>query len=503
MASTLSDGNKGPPLLYWGDDRLSSPIHPPFLTKYSARHTSETSPAIPTPNTGHGSPRENALLPRDLPSSLAGTDRNNPLNTGGPVTHLHGERLSIDPIRENADYSRAEGSFHWQGSTEPGLDESTQMEIDSLLDELMDYPSKRDTMSSAPLLPLPEELSPTDGPIDWQPPTVLSPPPLLTVNMSYSGDSDTPSLISSSPRSSKDSHFSSASPSLKSKRSFTPITPSTDGWRSPPTHAVVPERVSCLSNESRRAHYSNLPPLRTMIPEDATMRRRANTKNSMSSEYTVTNDQIRRVETSIDHPVSSYFSDDDASEITEIGYVDSGFDPVYLSVPGAFSPHFTRPRPPVDASRASGPGNLNSPTPSISSGSVDYLPPSDSRYPPSPKRGMFHSLFSPNGTSEQKKERKRAKAWDSIQTQPSASRSTDAVSFVTTSSKSSRDKERKKAEKEGKAAKRAQLAARLGAKQPPHPADENLGGALRPTDAQKGSTPWEESGAMYSLNGIF
>jgi len=68
-------------------------------------------------------------------------------------------------------------------------------------------------------------------------------------------------------------------------------------------------------------------------------------------------------------------------------------------------------------------------------------------------------------------------------------------SFITTSSKSSQSKEEKKAEK---AAKRAQLAAQLKAQQL-----QSATASSRVTGDQKGSLPWEERGAMYSMNGIF
>ncbi|KAF9651610.1 hypothetical protein BDM02DRAFT_650101 [Thelephora ganbajun] len=117
------------------------------------------------------------------------------------------------------------------------------MEIDGLLEELMVYhPKRRIAITSVPLLPLPEEFPLTDEP-----------------------------TASKSPRSSKDSHFPSASPSLKSKRSFTPITPSTDGWRSPSTLASVPERKvssDCFGHTKPPGSSGVLPPDTLQAPED-------------------------------------------------------------------------------------------------------------------------------------------------------------------------------------------------------------------------------------------
>ena len=515
-SSTFSDGNQDPHLL--ADDGLSSPTQPSF--KYSARHPPEVSPTIPASNASYRLPSENDIGHRDVRSPPTGTDQGNPPSLGSPDTYLHREGFSADPTRRNANtanYTKADGLPYNEDSTQVDLEGDVEMEIDDLLEDLTDYYSGRTTMTSVPLLPLPEELSPADGPLNSQPYTDRSPPPLATANTPYSGDSDTVSLTPSSPQSSKGSYFSSASPSLKSKRSFTPITPSTDGWRSPPTLAAVAEHKASadyfdyvrahgrpglwsldprqapedatrgsyprVSSENRRAHHTNLPPLRTTIPEDSIIQRRP--KYSTSS---------HRVETSVDHSVSSYFSDDDddddddASEITEIGYVGSGFDPARLSASSTVP--FTRSRPWLDASR--GPGsNFHSgysPSSSISPGPIDYPPPSNNRYTMSPKRGMFQSLFSQNGTSERKKERKRAKARDSIQTQSLDVRSIDAVSFTTTSSKSSNKAE--------KAAKNAQLAAQLSTKRLLQAGDKGR-------VPQKGSATWEESGAMYSMDGIF
>ena len=514
---TFSDGNQDPPLL--ADDGLSSPIQLPF--KYSARYPSEVSPIIPASNTSYRSPSENNLDHRDARSPPTDTDQGNPPGLGSPDT-FHEKGFGVDPIRKNTnvtDYTKADGLSHNEDSAEVGLEGNVETEIDGLLEELMDYHLKWTTETSELLLPLPEEFSPTDGPLSSQPYADHSLPPLVTIDMSYSGNPDTLSLTPSSPRSSKDSYLSSTSPSLKSKRSFALITPSTDGWRSPPTAAAVTERKAStsdysdytkipappgvwspdprqvlegvtrdgyprVSSKNRRARHTNLPPLTMTIPEDSIIQRRA--KNPTPSEH-------RRVNTSIDHSaVSSYFSDDDASEITEVGYMYSGFDPAHLSASSAVSPQFNRSRPWDDASRGSGASfhSRYSPSPSVTPSSIDYPPPSNNRYTLSPKRGVLQSLFSPNGTSERKKERKRAKAQDPIQTQYLDTRSVDAVSFSTTSSKSS-----KKAEK---TAKRVQLAAQLSAKQLPRAGDKGHGGA-----PQKGSATWEESGAMYSMDGIF
>lgn len=513
----FSDGNQDPPLL--ADDGLSSPIQPP--SKYSARYPSEVSPIIPASNTSYRSPSENNLDHRDVRGPPTDTDQGNPPSLGSPDTYLHEKRVGVDPIRKNTnvtDCIKADGLSHNEDSAEVGLEGNVETEIDGLLEELMDYHLKWTTETSELLLPLPEEFSPTDGPLSSQPYADHSLPPLVTIDMPYSGNPDTPSLTSSSPRSSKDSYLSSTSPSLKSKRSFALITPSTDEWRSPPTPAAVTERKAStsdyfdytkvpgppgvwspdprqvlesvtrdgyprVSSENRRARHTNLPPLRMTIPEDSIIQRRA--KNPTPSEH-------RRVNTSIDHSVSSHFSDDDASETTEIGYIDSDFGPAHLSASSAVSPQFTRSRPWDDASRGSGASfhSRYSPSSSVTPSSIDYPSPSNNRYTLSPKRGVFQSLFSPNGTSERKKERKRTKAQDPIQTQYLDTRSVDAVSFSTTSSKSS-----KKAEK---AAKRAQLAAQLSAKQLLQAGDKGRGGA-----PQKGSATWEEGGAMYSMDGIF
>ena len=506
-SSTFSDGNQDPPLLCLADDGLPSPIQPSF--KYSARHPPEA-----PPNTSYRSPSENNLGRRDV---------RNPPSLDSPGTYLHKEGFSIDRICRGTDATGY--TDHNEGSDEVGLEGSVETEIDGILDELMDYHSeKRSTTTSVHLLPLPEELSPTDGPLNSQPHVDHFLPPLLTVDTSYSGDSDTPSLTPSSPRGSEGSYLSSTSPSLKSKRSFTLITPSIDGWRSLPTLAAATERRAPTSNyfdytkvprrpgvwshdprqapedlirdghpstpsRNRRSRPTNPPPLRMTIPEDSIIRRRA--KSSTPSEYTSTRDRGHRVETSVDS-VSSYFSDDGASEITEIGSTDSGFDPAYLSASSTVSPQFTGSHPRLDASRGSGSSHHSghSPSPSPSPGSINYPLPSNNRHTPSPKRGMLQSLFSQSGASERKKERKWAKTQDPIQTQSLYARSMDAVSLSTTSSKSSK--------KADKAAKRAQLAAQFSAKKLPQAEDKSRGGA-----PQKGSTTWEESGAMYSMDGIF
>lgn len=501
-SSTFSDGNQDPPLLCLADDGLPSPIQPSF--KYSARHPSEA-----PPNTSYRSPSENNLGRRDV---------RNPQSFDSPGTYLHKEGFTVDRIYRSTDHS--------EGSAEVGLEGSVETEIDGLLDELMDYHSeKRSTMTSVHLLPLPEDLSPTDGPLGSQPYVDHFLPPLVTVDTSYSGDSDTPSLTPSSPRGSEgSSYLSSTSPSLKSKRSFTLITPSMDGWRSLPTLAAATERRAPTSNyfdytkvprrpgvwshdprqapedlikdghlsapsRNRRARPTNPPPLRMTIPEDSIIRRRA--KSSTPSEYTLTRDRGHRVEISIDS-VSSYFSDDGASEITEIGSTDSDFDPAYLSASSTVSPQFPGSRSQLDASRGSGSSHHSghSPSPSPSPGSIDYPLPSNNRHTPSPKRGMFQSLFSQGGPSGRKKERKRVKTQDPIQTQSLYARSMDAVSLSTTSRNSSK--------KADKAVKRAQLAAQFSAKQLPQAEDKSRGGA-----PQEGSTTWEENGAMYSMDGIF
>lgn len=510
--SALSDGNQNSPFPHWGNDGPLSPTQPPFLTRHSARHPSETYPTTPTSDASPGSPSENDLGCKDVRSPPAGTDQDDPPRLCSPIICPREKGHIVDPIRENAnatDHSKADGLSHNEGSTELGLEEAVEMEIDGLLEELTGYHSKRTTMSSAPLLPLPEEFSPTDGPISSQPYADHSFPPLKMTNILCNGDSDTPSLTPSSPQSSKGSHFSPTSPSLKSKKSFTPITPSTDGWRTPSTLAAVLEHKASNSDitwdnqlgvlsESRRAHHTSLPPLRKTIPEDSTIQRR--TKALTPPEPTPTDDHSRIIEVPIDRTASSYFSDDDISESTEIGYIDSSFDPAYLPVPSTISSQLPRQRPRLDAPRGSESGSFyskHSSILSVSSGSTDYPSSSDSHYTLSPKRGVLRSIFSQNDTFGKKKEQKRAKVQDSIQTQSLADRSMDAVSSTAASSEPSKDKERRNAEKAAKAMRRAQLAEQLKEKPPKQVLEKSREGA------RKGLGTWEERGGMYSLDGIF
>lgn len=533
-ASTFSDDNQDPPLLYWAGDGFSSSIQPPFPTKYLARGPSEFSSITPVSNTNYGSPSEDDLCRKNVRSPPTDTDKDDSPSPGGPVTYLYKKRCSINPIREhfNAnDFHTAGGLLHNEGSAEEDLEGDVETEIYGLLEELMDYRPKRATMTSVPLLTLPNEpSSPTDGPIFSRPHADHFFPPLVTPNVSYNGDPDTPSLTPPSPRSPKGSYFSSTSPPLKSKRNFTPVTPSTDEWKKSSSLAAVPERKAStsdyfgytkfpggsspaphpvpeyvtghsypsISSENRRVHHSNLPALAVTIPEDSTIQRRE--KRPMSSRHAVTRGHSSRVETLNDYPVSSYFSDDDTSESTEVAYIDSSFNPVHLSSPTTISSQSTPSSPRFAPWSGSGSSHEGySPRSSIRPDFLDYPPP-PSHYTPSPRRNMFQSLFSQNSASEQKKGRKRSKGLDSIQTLSLAARSMDAISFTTTSSKSSRDKERKSAEEAERAAKRAQLAAKLKAKQLQRPTDENLSGFSRPTDAQKSFVPWEERGGMYSVD---
>ena len=525
MPSSFPDGNQDSSLLYWTSDGLSSPIEPPFPTKHPVRRTSEKFSTSSSSNTNSMSPAENDFGRRDARKPPAGADLDNSPFPSGPVTYLHKGRFSIDSVHE---YSGADGLFHSESSGGVGLEESVEMEIDSLLEVVMGHHSnRRDAMTSVPLLPLPEEDEPTASQLHVN----RSLPPFLTADVPYNGDSDTPSLTPSSPRSSKGSYFSSTSPSLKSKKSFTSTTPSTDGW-SPVTLAVVPKRkasfsdhhgymkvpgrpgvytpdsrrgvprdgYSSVSTEDRRAHHSKLPPLATTIPPDATIRRRA--QNSISSDRTITHDHSRHTESPTDHSVLSSFSDDDAPapEINQTKRLYPGFEIAYLSTSGAVSPLFTRPRPRprIEVPLGAGSGSfVSEPSPGSGAGiSPGHSSPTNTLYNPSPKRGVFRSLFPQNGraASEQKEERKRAKARDQIQTQYLAARSMD--SFATTSSKSSK----KSTEK---AARRAQLAAQLRANQLRQAAGEDPKAVSRTPGAQKGSAGWEESGAMYSLDGIF
>ena len=527
MASTFFDGNQDPLLLSLADDGLSSPVRP---FRHSVWHTPELSPTASASGTTSRSPPENDFshqgnTTRDAQRPPTGTDRGTSLSPGDALTDLHKTRFSVEPIRENADAndsSRADGVYHYEDSAEVGLEGNLEMEIDGLLEELMDYHSKRRvTMSFAPLLPLPEDFSPVSSP---QMHSDSAPSPLVTTSMLFSGDSDTPSLTPSSPKSPKGSYFSpTRSPSLKSKRGSTPITPSTDGWRSPPSLATVPERKSPTPgsfgyarlsghsevwppdppgfaedaaldiNTSNETHHGNLPPVRTTIPEDSSIRRR--TKNSISPQNTITDDHRSHVESPVDRPASSHISDGDASELTEMGYTNSGFDHLYPSNSSPVSIRFAQPNF-GDEPHESG-GYL--PTSSISPGFVDYPSPSDPRYASSNKRGMFQSLFSSNNPSEQKKERKRSKGRDSVETQPPAPRSIDTISFSTASSKSSKDKEKKKA----KAERREELAARLKAKQLRQDAEKDRRTPSSVTASRKAAAAWEERGAMYSMDGMF
>ena len=463
MASGFLDGDQDS-LLDWDGDGLLSPI---FQTKHPVRHTPEVLAAASISDVNSRTPAENDLGYRDARRPPAGADRNNQLGQGSPATHPQEERLSTDLIHENikaTDHSQADGSFHNEGPTRGGLDGNAEVEVGGLLEEVMDYHSRwRAVMASVSPLPLLEEVSPADGSIISQPQVNLILLPLLTANVSCDSDPDTPPLTSSSPRSFKDSHSSSSGPPLRTKRSFTPTTPSTDGWRSPPTLAIVPEREVTYTkvpgipgvyppdprqvpgnitrgnypSVDQRARHSELPPLVTTIPQDATIHRRA--QSSISSGHTITYDHGRRLESPANHPMSSYFSDDDVSET---GHIDPGFETAYFSTSGALSPLFTQPHPRTEVSLGLGSSGFNSgrsPSSSagISPGSIEYPSPSNHRYTPNSKRGVFQSLLPQNSRApfEQKNERKR-----------------------TTSSKSpkERDKDRKKAEK---LAKRAQLVA--------------------------------------------
>ncbi|KAF9778623.1 hypothetical protein BJ322DRAFT_1091625 [Thelephora terrestris] len=532
MTSTFCDSHQDPPLLCWTDDGPSSPARSLFTTRYSVRHASELSPAPSPSNVGSRSPSEKDFGRWDIPMLPTGTGGYNFLSPGVPNNYLHKRRFSVGPIREDADIIddfNVDGVCHYEDPSEVGLEENLETEIDGLLEALTDYHSKRVTMSSAPLLPLPEELSPTGGTASPQLYFDSPLPQLVTASTLFGSDPDTPPLTSSSPRSSKGSYFSpTKSPSLKSKRSFTPITPSTDGWRSPPSLATVPERKAStsdylgreghpghseacstgspgipeyftrerslsISSETRRAHHTNLPPIRTVIPEDSFLHRRG--KDSISSEITIMDDHRNHVESQADQSLSSRFSDDDASEMTETGYLDPGFDHVYLSNSSAVPTRSAQP----DVDSPYGPGALGgrySPTSSISLGFVGYPPPINVRSAPSPKRRMFQSLFSHNSSS---KELKRPKGRDPIKTQPPTSQPVDARSFATSSSKSS-SKEKKRVEK---AEKRAQLAAQLRAKELQQTKEADRGTSSRATASKKALAAWEEGGAMYSMDGIF
>ena len=497
MASTFSNGIKALPLLYWVDERPPSPVQPRFVTNHSARHNSELSlaPAMPAPNarsrsSANNFDRRGARRPstsKDTPSPRDPTDLRQK------------RRFSAEFIRN-----------HHEDSAEVCLDEDLDLEIDGLLDELTDYQlRRRSTMMSAPLLPLPEEFSPTGGPISPQLYTDSLLPPSMTDSMFFGGDSDTPSLVSSSPGSSRGSHFSSTrSPSLRSKKNFTPITPPADGWRGPPALTTVPEhktsgsdpfrptrlsnhcvawspdprRVSedsaiSVSSDTRRAHHTNLPPIKTTIPEDSTIRRRA--KASISSEQTITGD---RRESLANRSSTSHSSDGGASEITEIGYPAHGFGRVYLSNSSVGSLRFARP----DAESPRRPwfgafSGRYSPASSL----VDHPPATEiSHASPSPKRGMLQSLFSQNGSR------------DPVKIQSSPPQSLYDTPFVATSSK---DKGKKKVEK---AERRAQLVAQMKAKNLQEAAKKAAGTPSRINVSGKTSEVWEERGRMWSIDGF-
>jgi len=541
MGSGFPDSNQDLPSLHWTSDGLPSSAQPPSLTKYSARHTPGVFPATTPSKTNSRSPTENDIGHRDAQWSPTGAGQNNPPSPLTPVTYFQQGRFSVDPIYDNADpadHSGTNGPLHHGGSIGVGLGESVEMEIDDLLEVVMDYPSKRATMTSVPLLPLHEDVS-SDGHIDTQPHRNPSIPSLLMANAPHNGDSDTSSLTSSSPGSPKGSHFSSASQSLKSKRSFTPTTPSSDGWRSPSTPPTVPEREALSSDGLRYLEITGHPephhPNPRQVPEDATMGRyptasseygqphhnrpphlvvtkdatiRRRAQNSISSEHTITRGHSSRIESPTDHSVSSRFSDDDGSETTQTEYTNRAFEITYFPISGPTSALITRPRPRIQIPPGSASGSFNSEhslssSVGISPSPVKYSSPSNHSYTASPRRGVFRSLFLQNGraTSEQKREGKRSKARDQTQVQSPAELSMDSASIATTSSKSSKgkDKDEKKA---AKAAKRAQLAVQLRAKQLQQATDKDPEATLRATRPQKGSRGWEDSGAMYSLGGI-
>lgn len=206
------------------------------------------------------------------------------------------------------------------------------------------------------------------------------------------------------------------------------------------------------------------------------------------------------MESLADRSLSSRFSDDDASEVTETGYLDPGLDQVDISTSSAVSIRFAQ----LDTDSPPGLGAFGgrySPTSGISPGFINYPSPIDVRPTPGPGRGMLQSLFSQNSSLGQKKERKWSKGWDPVNTQPAAaSRSADTISFVTTSSKSSKDKGKKKKEK---AERRAQLAAQLKAKQLQQDTEKDPGGHSHASVSGKALAAWEERGAMYSMDGIF
>lgn len=527
MASTFCDGNQDLPLLYWADGGLSSPAQPPFMTNYSARHTPELSPVTLASSISSRSP-EKDIGRRGAQRPSTGRNRDTFLSPLNPTGCAYNGRFGAEHINKDADAtcdSNADGVYRSEDSAE---EENLEMEIDGILDELMDYHStRRVTMTSAPLLPLPEELSPTGA---YTSPHLYSSslPPSASGSTLFGGDSDTPSLVSSSPRSSRGSHFSpTMSPSLKSKKNFMPITPSTDGWRSPPSLATVPEHSASTSDsightplsdhsaawspnppegdtldsyvgassETQRAHHTNLPPIWTAIPEDSAIQRRA--KTSISSEQTMTGDRRSRVESLA---TRSFSSDNGASAITEIGYSGPGYDHVYLSDSSAVSIRFAQPgaesprRPWLDAL-----AGRYSPTSSISPGFVDYPPPTNTHNAPSPKRGMLQSLFSQNSSPDIRKERKWSKMRDPVKIQSSPPHSLDNISFAATSNKSSEGKGKKRAEK---AERRAQLAAQLKAKQLQAAAEKHRETTSRTIVSEKAVAVWEERGGMYSIDGF-
>jgi hypothetical protein len=516
MASTFYNGNRGPPLPCWADEGSSSPVHPHFMTNHSVLHTPELSPAVLASSISSRSPEKDFGRRGSAQRPLSGKDRDSFLSPRDPTNYWHDKRFSAESTRKGADATY--GVYHFDG-----LEEDLDLEVDDLLDELMDYHSKRRVTMTSAVLPLPEELSPTSGPTSPQLYPDSSLPPSVTGSLWFGGDSDTPSLASSSPGSSKGSLLSpTRSPSLKSKRGSMPVTPSTDGWRSLPHLEPVPEHKastsdsSChsttwspdgtlesyisASSETRRAHHTNLPPIRTVIPEDSFIRRRA--KSSISSEQTITDDRKSRVESLANRSFSSRSPGDEASVSTEIGYPGPGFDHAFLPNSSAVSIRFAQP----DAESPRRPwlsafSGRYSPTSSIiSPGFVDFPSPTKLHHPPaSPKRGVLQSLFSQNGSPEQKKERKRSNGWDPVQMQSSPPQSVDNMSFATTSSK---EKGKKRSEK---AEKRAQLAAQLKAKQlqGAAAAERDPAGALSHANVPgKAPAVWEERGRMYSIEGF-
>lgn len=358
------------------------------------------------------------------------------------------------------------------------------MEIDDLLQGMMDDHSKRrSTISFAPLLTPPEAFSPTDEPVGSHSYSDHSFPSLVLADTLYNCDSDTPSLTSSSP-------------SLKSKRSFTPITPSTDGWRSPPTLLTVPEHGGdlasndhlCVPSEDRRVRNTNLPPLRMTIPEESTIQRRG--KNPSPSEQTLFQDDSYRIEPSIDCLPPSHFSDDDTPESTEIGYVGSDIEPAYPSTTNTVPLQTTQLLPWLEFPQ--GPGSYSGHGGRSPTSSVSLI--SNGRRSSSPKRSVFRTIFSQSNISGRKKERDQEKAYHPIQTQFSAAQPVETASVTSTSSKSSKDKGRNRGEK---AARRAQLAEQLKAKQPAQTLDNSR------RDPPKPTTSWEEKGGMFGVDGVF